>query len=66
MLLGFDGCDDILSEFVKFYYFNFGFSFGIFPDSCKIAKIVPINKSGSKLEMGKYRPISIWHVFQKY
>ena len=63
------GCDDIPTEFIKFsvdviaqylhYYFNFAYNLGIFPDSCKIAKVVSIHKSGSKLEMGNCRPISI-------
>ena len=82
MLLGLKkavGCDDVLSEFIKFsadviaqylhYYFNFAFNFRIFSDSCKIAKAVPIHKSGSKLQMGNYQPISIltsfFKIFQK-
>ena len=69
------GCDDIPSEFIKssadviaqylHSYFNFAFNFGIFPESCKIAKVVPIHKSGSKLEVGNYRPISILTCFSK-
>ena len=57
-------CDDIPSEFIKssaddiaqylHYYFNFALNFGIFPESCNKAKVVPIHKSGSKLEMGNY------------
>ena len=51
------GCDDIPSEFIKssadviaqylHHYFNFAFNFSIFPESCKIAKVDPIQKSGS-------------------
>ena len=69
------GCDDIPTEFIKFpanviaqylhYYFNFAFSFGLFSDSCKIAKVVPIHKSGRKLEIGNYRPIPILTRFSK-
>ena len=57
-------CDDIPLEFIYFsadaiaqylhYYFNFAFSFGVFPDSSKIPKVVPIHKSGNKLEISNY------------
>ena len=32
---------------------------GIFPDRMKIAKIIPLFKSGSKTEIINYRPISL-------
>ena len=32
---------------------------GIFPSLLKIAKIVPISKSGDKFDVSNYRPISI-------
>ena len=32
---------------------------GIYPDVLKIAKVIPLHKGGSKLELGNYRPISI-------
>ena len=39
--------------------FNYTFLLGIFPASLKIAKIVPIHKSGDKSDVSNYRPISI-------
>ena len=47
------------------YYFDFVFNFGIFPNSCKIAEVVPIHKSGSKLEMGNYQPKINFDMFFK-
>ena len=38
---------------------------GIFPDSLKIAKIVPIFKKGSPWEVGNYRPISLLPAISK-
>ena len=38
---------------------------GIFPDSLKIAKIIPIYKSGDSKSLTNYRPISILSVFSK-
>jgi hypothetical protein len=32
---------------------------GIFPDDMKFAKVTPIFKTGSKLDCGNYRPISV-------
>ena len=39
--------------------FNYTFLLGIFPASLKIAKILPIYKSGDKSDVSNYRPISI-------
>ena len=39
--------------------FNCTFLLGIFPASLKIAKIVPIYKSGDKSDVRNYRPISV-------
>ena len=44
---------------------DFVFSGGIFPDSCKIARIAPIHKNGAKDETNNYRPISILTCFSK-
>jgi Reverse transcriptase (RNA-dependent DNA polymerase) len=41
------------------------FTSGIFPDQLKVAKVVPIFKSGDKLCMNNYRPISLLNVFSK-
>ncbi|CAH2084027.1 unnamed protein product [Euphydryas editha] len=38
---------------------------GTFPNSLKVAKVSPIYKSGSKLEPGNYRPISVLPVISK-
>ena len=39
--------------------YNTSIRSGIFPKDWKIAKVAPIFKSGSKSEMGNYRPISV-------
>ena len=38
---------------------------GIFPDELKIARVVPLFKSGDRNEMVNYRPISLLPVFSK-
>ena len=38
---------------------------GVFPDVLKVAKVVPIYKSGDKKSVGNYRPISILTSFSK-
>ena len=45
--------------------FNRSFMTGVFPDSVKIAKVVPIYKNGSKHSICNYRPISILPVLSK-
>ena len=37
--------------------FNMSFESGIFPNSMKSSKIIPIFKSGSNVEFNNYRPI---------
>ena len=39
--------------------FNECMASGIYPDVLKIAKIIPLHKGGSKLDLGYYRPIFI-------
>ncbi len=41
------------------------FDQGIFPQSLKIARVVPIYKEGSKTEVSNYRPISLLSSFSK-
>ena len=38
---------------------NLSFSTGIFPTSLKTAKVIPIHKKDSRLEVSNYRPISL-------
>ena len=44
---------------------NSSFSFGVFPDKLKFAKVTPLLKGISKSELENYRPISILHIFSK-
>ena len=53
----------IIPQLVKI--FNLSFKHGVFPDLMKLAKIIPIFKSGSKLLVTNYRPISLLSVFSK-
>ena len=46
-------------------FLNFVFTEGIFPTNCKIARVVPIHKSGAQDDMNNYRPISILTCFSK-
>ena len=45
--------------------FNSALLFGVFPDSLKIAKVVPIHKYNSKSSVSNYRPISILPAISK-
>ena len=42
---------------------NISFTTGTFPDSAKIANVIPIYKKGSTLDINNYRPISLLSVF---
>lgn len=44
---------------------NLSFRKGVFPDKLKLAKVIPVHKSGSKEDINNYRPISILPVFSK-
>ena len=46
-------------------FFNESISSGVFPDSIKVARVVPIFKSGDKSNVKNYRPISILSVMSK-
>ena len=47
------------------YFIENAFHLGIFPKSCKIAKITPLFKSGNSNNLTNYRPISILTCFFK-
>ena len=55
---------DIISKFIC-DFINNSMSTGVFPDSLKIARIVPIHKSGSKRDTNNFRPISILPTLSK-
>ena len=44
---------------------NLSLSQGIVPTECKIAKVIPLYKSGDKTAMNNYRPVSILPLFSK-
>ena len=47
------------------YLYNLSFETGIVPDKLKIAKVVPVYKSGDSSLPNNYRPISLLSVFDK-
>ena len=49
--------DQISNHLVTIY--NLSFSTGAFPSILKTAKVIPIHKKNSKLELSNYRPISL-------
>ena len=69
------GYDGIHSKVVKATYryylsplthvLNLSIQNGFFPDSMKLAKIVPIYKSGDPMAISNYRPVSILPLFSK-
>ena len=56
-----------IKEYIKplTYVINKSFETGKFPNLLKIAKIIPIFKSGDKTMVSNYRPISVLLVFAK-
>ena len=44
---------------------NISFSSGIYPTLFKFAKVIPIYKAKSSLEVSSYRPISLLQIFDK-
>jgi len=44
---------------------NMSFQTGLVPDELKIAKVVPLYKSGDEMEFSNYRPISVLPIFSK-
>lgn len=44
---------------------NSSFAQGVFPSQLKVAKVIPIHKSGRKTDVSNYRPISLLSAFSK-
>ena len=67
--------DNLSMRFVKYifnhisksftYICNLSFKSGIFPDRIKIAKVIPLHKSGEKPSFNNYRPVSLLSQFSK-
>ena len=55
----------VLNYYIKplTFLINQSFHDGIFPDELKLAKVIPIYKSGSTMELNNYRPISVLNIF---
>ena len=69
---GWDGIPSRLAKSVLHSYIkpltlliNKSFCDGIFPDELKLAKVIPIYKSGSIMELSNYRSISVLNIFSK-
>lgn len=48
-----------------FHIFQCSLDSGVFPDSMKLAKVIPLHKKGNRAEFSNYRPISILPLFSK-
>ena len=48
---------------------NLSFTHGVFPEAMKIAKVIPLFKSGNDMKVNNYRPVSIlpvlWKILEK-
>lgn len=56
------------SSFISLSLFNLincSFTHGVFPAALKVAKVIPVHKSGSYSQNSNYRPISILNSFSK-
>ena len=69
---GYDGIPSTLVKRTMHLYLktltliiNQAFYDGVFPRELKIAKVIPIYKSGSTMELNNYRPISVLNIFSK-
>ena len=62
-------CDGIHMKIIKWviegiskpltYIFNLSFQTGIFPDKMKMAKVIPLFKTGNKHHINNYKPVSL-------
>ena len=41
------------------FFINQSLTEGVFPDELKLAKVIPVFKAGSSMELSNYRPISV-------
>ena len=57
----------VLNYYIKplTFLINQSFHDDIFPDELKLAKVIPIYKSGSTMELNNYRSISVLNIFSK-
>jgi len=68
-------CDDIDMSLVKkvidgsvaplTYIYNLSFKTGVFPEKMKVAKVIPLYKTGDSHVFNNYRPISLLSQFSK-
>jgi len=57
-------CKDLVSPVIC-ALFNNSVNSGIFPDTLKIARVVPVFKAGDKHSVNNYRPISVLSIISK-
>ena len=57
-------CDQFFTDCIQ-KITNISFSTGIFPNLCKVAKVIPIFKKEDPLLCKNYRPISLLPIFSK-
>ena len=69
---GWDGicCSIIKSTYTAFiepltHVFNLSLTQGVFPNELKVARVVPLFKSGNAMIFSNYRPVSVLPVFSK-
>ena len=48
------------------YIINLSLNFGVVPQEIKIARVIPLFKSGDKSLFTNYRPVSVLPVFSKF
>ena len=44
---------------------NLSFTHGVFPDGMKLAKVIPLFKSGNSMKVNNFRPVSILPILSK-